>query len=209
MVARLEWSRAGASATLRMNGSSTLKPYPRRVLGRARGALHRGPLPSRLIDATGRKKATEEEAERLGRSITEDPELGAEWLRQENLIYGGLMAIGIVMVQALLPYPLDTSAMTCVLAFAVAIPLLAALIMVNRQEQFRRRRTSSHIVAGAKAVSQGAAFVGLVAGFWHLDWIAGVVVLGTSLIAVGVHSAGFTALELRSSDPAQEDPRHD
>jgi len=164
-------------------------------------------------DAVALRKAAEQEsrrlsqeAERLTQRLTQDPELGEEWLRQEDLTYGGLIAIGIVMVQALLPYPLDTSAMTCVIAFAVAIPLLAALIMVNRQEQFRRRRTSSRIVAGAKAIAQGAAFLGLVAGFWHLHWIAGVVVLGSSLVAVGVHSAGFTALEWQSARPAQEDP---
>jgi hypothetical protein len=164
-------------------------------------------------DAAAFRKAAEqeserlaEEAEQLSRSLTQDPELGEEWLRQENLIYGGLIGIGIVMVQALLPYPLDTSAMTCVIAFAVAIPLLAALIMVNRQEQFRRRRTSSRIVAGARAVAQGAAFLGVVAGFWHVHWIAGAVVLGSSLVAVGVHSAGFTALEWQASKPAQEDP---
>jgi hypothetical protein len=146
-----------------------------------------------------------QEAERLARSLTEDPEMGEEWLRQEDLIYGGLIAIGIVMVQALLPYPLNTSAKTCVIAFAVAIPLLAALILVNRQEQFRRRRTSSRIVAGARAVAQGAAFLGLVAGFWHLDWIAGAAVIASSLVAVGVHSAGFTALEFQPPKPAQED----
>ncbi len=156
--------------------------------------------------ARERKKAAEQEADRLVRHLTQNPELEEEWLRQDNLIYGGLVAIGIVFVQALLPYPLDTSAKTCVLAFAIAIPLLAALIMVNRQEQFRRRRTSSRTVTGAKTIAQGAAFLGLVAGFWHVDWIAGAVVLGSSLIALGVHSAGFTALELQPSPPDQEGP---
>jgi hypothetical protein len=153
------------------------------------------------------EKAAEQDAERIARHLTQDPELGEEWLRQDNVIYGGLLAIGIVFVQALLPYSLNASAMTCVLAFAVAIPLLAALIMVNRQEQFRRRRTSSRTVGAAKAVAQGAAFLGVVAGFWHLHWIAGVVILASSLIAVGVHSAGFTVLELQRSTSDREDPR--
>jgi hypothetical protein len=157
-------------------------------------------------DAVARRKAAEQEAERIARHLTQDPELGEEWLRQDNVMYGGLMAIGIVFVQALLPYSLNTSAMTCVLAFAVAIPLLAALIMVNRQEQFRRRRSSSRTVVGARAIAQGAAFLGLVAGFWHLHWIAGVVILGTSLIALGVHSAGLTVLELQPSTLGHEDP---
>jgi hypothetical protein len=153
-----------------------------------------------------RTQAAEQEAERLARHVTQDPELRAEWLRQDDLIYGGLVAIGVVFVQALLPYPLDASAKICVLAFAVAIPLLAALIMVNRHEQFRRRRTSSRTVSGARAIAQGAAVLGLVAGFWHLYWIAGVVVLGSSLIALGVHSAGFTALELQLSSPDPDEP---
>jgi len=164
-------------------------------------------------DAAAFRRAAEQEAERLaqeaerlGRTLTQDPELGEEWLRQDNLIYGGLIGIGIVMVQALLPYSADTSAMICVIAFAVAIPLLAALIMVNRQEQFRRRRTSSRIVFGTRAIAQGAAFLGLVAGFWHLHWIAGAAFLGSSLVALGVHSAGFTALEWQPSKPAQGDP---
>jgi hypothetical protein len=157
-------------------------------------------------DAEARESAADQEAERITRHLTQDPELGEEWLRQDNVIYGGLMAIGIVFVQALLPYSLNTSAMTCVLAFAVAIPLLAALIMVNRQEQFRRRRTSSRTVVGARAVAQGAAFLGLVAGFWHVHWIAGVAMLASSLVALGVHSAGLTALELRPLTFDQEDP---
>jgi hypothetical protein len=157
-------------------------------------------------DAEALEKAAKQEAERIARHLTQDPELGEEWLRQDNVMYGGLMATGIVFIQALLPYSLNTSAMTCVLAFAVAIPLLAALIMVNRHEQFRRRRSGSRMVVGARAIAQGAAFLGLVAAFWHLHWIAGVVILGTSLVALGVHSAGLTVLELRPSTPSQEEP---
>jgi len=157
-------------------------------------------------EAEAREKAAAQEAERIKRHLTQDPELGEEWLRQDNVIYGGLMAIGIVFVQALLPYSLNASAMTCVLAFAVAIPLLAALIMVNRQEQFRHRRSSSRTVVGARAIAQGTAFLGLVAGFWHLNWIAGVVLLGSSLVALGVHSAGLTVLELGPSALGQQDP---
>jgi hypothetical protein len=40
-----------------------------------------------------------------------------------------------------------------------------------------------------------AAFVGLVAGFWHIWWPAGVTMVGAALIAAGVHSAGFVRLE--------------
>ena len=108
-----------------------------------------------------------------------------------------MLAIGIVLVQPFVGgASLDTSGRICVVAFAIAIPLLAALVLVNRQETFRRRRTSSRIVAVARAIAQASATVGLVAGFWHIHWIAGVGVLASAVVAVGVHSAGFTRLEL-------------
>ena len=129
--------------------------------------------------------------------LAHDPDLQEEWVRQDNLIHGGLMAIGIVMIQPFLSMTsLDPSATTCVIAWAVAIPLLAALLMVNRQETFRRRRTDSRMVVAARAVTLLAACVGLVAGFWHIQWVAGVVVLASALVATGVHSAGFVRLEL-------------
>jgi hypothetical protein len=46
-----------------------------------------------------------------------------------------------------------------------------------------------------RVVAQLAAFVGIVAGFWHISWIAGVVFLAAGVVAVGVHSAGYVRLE--------------
>jgi len=64
--------------------------------------------------------------------VKEDAKLEQEWLRQTNLIYGGLIAIGVYMVQPFLTAAsLDLSAKVCAVAFSVAIPLLAALVMVD------------------------------------------------------------------------------
>jgi Na+(H+)/acetate symporter ActP len=151
------------------------------------------------------------EAEWLAQHVTQDPELQQEWIREDNLAYGGLIAIGIVLVQPFVAgASLDTAGMICAVAFAIAIPLLAALVLVNRQETFRRRRTSSRMVAVARSAAQFSAFVGVVAGFWHIHWIAGVGVLVSAVMAVGVHSAGFTRLELgerpasRAAEAAEE-----
>jgi hypothetical protein len=128
---------------------------------------------------------------------------GEEAVRQSGLIYGGLIGIAVVMMQGFLEAPSrDTSATVSIIAFSVAIPLLAALVMVNRQENFRRRRTSSVSVTGAEVVAQGAAFVGLVASFWHIYWIAGVVFLAAGFVGLFVHSAGWWRLE-RDQDPSQ------
>ena len=103
-----------------------------------------------------------------------DPAQEQEWLRQNNLIYGGLIGIGVVLVQPFLTAAsLDLSATICVVAFSVAIPLLAALVLVNRQEVFRRRVTRSVTVEIARVVAQLCAAAGVVAGFWHIRWIAG------------------------------------
>jgi hypothetical protein len=112
------------------------------------------------------------------------------------LIYGGLILIGLYMVQPFLTAPsLDASAKVSIVAFSVAIPLLAALVMVNRQEAFRRRLTPSVTVVLARVVAQLAAFVGVVAGVLahHVD--RRVTFLAAGVVAVGIHSAGYWRLE--------------
>ena len=127
-----------------------------------------------------------------------------EVVRQLGLIYGGLTLMGLYMVQPFLTAPsLDASAKVSIVAFAVAIPLLAALVMVNRQEAFRGRLTPSVMVTVARAVAQGAAFVGpsrVLA--YHV--IAGVTFLAAGLVAVGIHSAGYIRLE-GTKEPTSED----
>jgi O-antigen/teichoic acid export membrane protein len=133
-----------------------------------------------------------EDAEWLRR----DPQQEQEWIRQLSLIYSALIGIGVVMVQPFLTAAsLDLSAKVCVVAFSVAIPLLAALVLVNQHEVFRRRVTKSVVVETARVVAQLCAFVGVVAGFWHILWIAGVGMLAGGLVAAAVQSVGFWRLE--------------
>ena len=146
----------------------------------------------RAREAEARARA---EAERIA-AVTETGEMKEEVLRQIGVMYGGLIAIAVVMVQGFLETSsLDTAGRVSTIAFAVAIPLLAALVLVNRQEAFRGRRTTSVSVTLARAIAQLAAFVGLVAGFWDITWVAGVTFLVAALVAVGVHSAGFWRVE--------------
>jgi hypothetical protein len=140
--------------------------------------------------------------------VNEDVTQEAEWVRQNNLAYVGLMGAGLVMVQPFVTAAtLDLPAKICVVAFAVAIPLLAALVLVSQQEAFRRRSTPSVLVLLAKPFAQTCAFVGIVAGFWHILWIAGAGTLAAAIVGVGVHSAGFYRLERDQREQAEgEDP---
>ena len=131
-----------------------------------------------------------------------EPEQQREWIRQNNVIYGGLIATGLILVQPFLTETtLDWSARICVIAFSVAIPLLAALVLVNHQESFRRRVTDSLLVRASQSLAQGLAFTGVVAGFWHITWIAGVGILVSGVVAMMVHSAGYFRLERANRKP--------
>ena len=124
---------------------------------------------------------TEREQRAVDRMKHPDPAQEREWLDQNSLTYGALIGVGVLIVQPFLTAPsLDLTAAISVIAFSIAIPLLAALMLVNRQETFRGHRTRSRLVFIAQAVAQGAAFIGLVAAFWHIHWIAGVGVLLSS-----------------------------
>lgn len=81
---------------------------------------------------------------------------------------------------------------------------LAALPVVNRQEVFRRRLPKSHLVAGAQVVGQLCAFIGVVAGFWHIICIAGVAMLAAGLAAVTVHSVAYIRLEAQDDEDSRE-----
>jgi hypothetical protein len=48
------------------------------------------------------------------------------------------------------------------------------------------------------------AYLGVVAGFWHILWIAGVALLASGLLAVAVHSAGYWRLERDQQATLQE-----
>lgn len=137
----------------------------------------------------------EQDTERIPEEMVSG-EMKEEGLRQNGLIYGGLIGIAVVIIQPFLgAASLDTAARISIIAFAVAVPLLAALILVNRQEVFRGRQTSSVMVTVAQSIGEAAAVVGMVAAFWHISWVAGVCFLGSGLVALGVHSAGWWKVE--------------
>jgi hypothetical protein len=46
-----------------------------------------------------------------------------------------------------------------------------------------------------RSIAQLLAFAGVVAGFWHIMWLAGVGILVSGFTAMMVHSAGYFRLE--------------
>jgi hypothetical protein len=154
-------------------------------------------MPWRLGASTvGPREALHGQGTDMGGHGDADPGQEQEWIRESDLINGGLIIIGVYMVQPFLTAAsLDLPARICVVAFSVAIPLLAALALVNRRELSQHRPTRSRFVVWARVVAQNLAFVGAVAGFWHISWMAGVGMLAGGLLAVSVHAAGYLALK--------------
>lgn len=160
-----------------------------------------------LAEAERTRQQAQEDAQWLQRQ-TEEPEQQREWLRQNGVIYGGLIVTGLILVQPFLTATsLDLSAKITVVAFSVAIPLLAGLVLLNNEETLRRRYANSRSVRAAQAISQGCAFTGVVAGFWHILWLAGVGILVSGFVAMLVHSAGYLRLARDSrAAPASTKP---
>lgn len=129
-------------------------------------------------------------------ALRREPGLADEWLRQNNLMYAGLVGICVVLVQPLItdaaPSPLGLAS---VILFAIAIPLLAGLILLNRQETYRHHLAKSGAVTVARSLALGTAFAGIVTTFWEVSWIAGAVLLVSAVVAMFVHSAGYTSVE--------------
>jgi hypothetical protein len=141
----------------------------------------------------------------LDQAMEPGPAQVREWLQQANLTYSALIAGGVLVVQPFLTAPsLDLSAVISVVSFSVAIPLLAGLILVNREEILRGRRTRSILVTIGQSVAYAGAFTGLVAAFWHIVWFAGVAVLVSGFVAIGIHSAGYTRLALDGGIPPEK-----
>jgi hypothetical protein len=122
--------------------------------------------------------------------------LRAEWIRAETVINAGLIAVGIYLVQSLLAASSgDAAARISIVAWAFAIPLLAALAMLNvAQESYRYASYPLYLLL-TRALAQAGAAVGLVAAFWHIWVPAGIVLVGSAIAALALYAVYLRRLE--------------
>jgi hypothetical protein len=136
--------------------------------------------------------------------MLQDPALQQEWIRQDSLVYAGLIAGCVAFMQPFLTATtLDLPATIAVVSFAVAIPLLAALLMVNQHAAFRHRRVDLRVLTITKVAGQVLAVLGVAAAFWHVLWIAGLAIVLSALVATVIHATAFIRLE-RIDTPSQD-----
>jgi membrane-associated HD superfamily phosphohydrolase len=112
-----------------------------------------------------------------------------EWSREALVVYGGLIGIGVVILQALIPAQhLDLPALISILAFAIALPLLTVMVLVNHRLASYRFASYPTYLTLVIALGQGGAFVGVIAAFWHISWIAAVLLLISSVVGLVVYA---------------------
>ncbi len=117
-------------------------------------------------------------------------ELKEEYTRESTAILAGLIGISVVIVQALISiHATDLPARIAILAFAVALPMLGMLFILTSLYARYRYASFPLYLTAAYVLGEGGAAVGVVAALWHLSWVAGVLVVVSGLLAVGVYFA--------------------
>ncbi len=117
-------------------------------------------------------------------------ELREEWIKESNLVLAGLIGISVVIVEALISIKAsDPAAVVAILAFAIALPMMGTLVVLNGVLARYRYATFPGYINFAYFVGEGSAAVGVVATFWHLTWIAGVLIVASCLVGMGIYFA--------------------
>ncbi len=117
-------------------------------------------------------------------------EVKPEWTQQALVAYGGLIAIGVVILQALISaQSLDLPLQVSILSFAIAMPLLAIMVLVNHAQASYRYASYPRYLSLAIMLGQGGAFLGVFAAFWHISWIAAVFLFFSGLVGLVVYAA--------------------
>jgi hypothetical protein len=102
--------------------------------------------------------------------------------QQLNLIYGGLIGIGIFFIIDLVSEtPLDTSLTVALFCFAIALPFLALLIMRNYIEATHKYTVRPAYINISAIIGALGIIIGLIAEIWHVTWIAGSIFIACCL----------------------------
>jgi hypothetical protein len=103
-------------------------------------------------------------------------EVSEDYKRINDLLSGGFLGISLLIFQAFVSLTaLDLALLIALCALAVAMPLLAACIVLNNILWVVKYGSRSRWILFIRHLSPICAIVGIIAVFWHLSWGAGVV----------------------------------
>lgn len=117
-------------------------------------------------------------------------------VQQNDLVLAGLIGIALIIVQDFLVLEsLSTAAYISLLAFAVSIPLLTAMVLINQLQTNFERIVFPWYISLIASMGLAASYVGTVAAFWHISWVAGVIFGASSLFGFIAYIAFWTELD--------------
>lgn len=119
-----------------------------------------------------------------------------EFVRTETLMNVGLIVLGVYILQAFMSSSVtDVAARVSVAAWAVAIPLLAFLVLLNQLQESYRYASQPVYLFLARALALGAAVIGFGAAVWHLWMPASIVLIASGLGGLFIYQAYRRRLE--------------
>ena len=133
-------------------------------------------------------------------------ELKEDMIRESSAILAGLSGISVVIMQALLAInATDPAAEIALLAFAIALPMMGMLVMLNVILRRYRYASFPAYFTFAYVMGEGSAVVGVIAAFWHVSWAAGVLIVVSGLVGLGIYFAYSRQLR-KDNLPAGNEP---
>src|SRR5437660_816756 len=116
-------------------------------------------------------------------------------VQTNSLVCGGLLAIGLIIFQDFIQLGVSNRyAFIAVVSFAVAFPCLVGVLMSNNHEAKYPYMHHGRFVSILYAFGILSSFIGVLATFWYLSWIAGVIFLGVALGAFVLNIAHYRQL---------------
>ena len=107
-------------------------------------------------------------------------------LQADSLLTGGLIAISIIILQALISLgKLDTPATVSIVALSISMPLSASFLFIRFvQRAYEINTYEWRIISILTSVSYIIGLIGITAAIWHASPLAGVVFLIVSISAI-------------------------
>ncbi len=117
-------------------------------------------------------------------------EIPQELLRFDTLMDVALIVLGVYILQAFTSTNVtDTAARVSIVAWAIAIPLLAFLALLNRTQEAVRYSSIPLYLVAARGLALGAAVLGFGAAVWHLWMPASIVLIASGLVGLFLYRA--------------------
>ena len=130
-----------------------------------------------------------------------------DWTQQQLIAYGSLVAIGVVILQAFLTTAsLDLPSVISVLALAVSLPMLSTAVLITHAQASYQYASWPWYLTMVIVIGQTAAFIGVVAALWHISWVAGIVIVASTVIGLVAYRDYLKRLDIDNRPEASSGP---